>query len=187
MKITPIIHFSKIKFKNLSQKQSNKAVFNQNANAINCSFLPYFGNAIIHNTKPVEFKYSKISSLAPSYEIFDCDYDNLDEFCRKFSKKLNSQLNPILRQDLQTLINKIKSKTKAEEELIKEVLFQLTSFTKYNSLNILESYFKKTNISYFGIESFSQKSSTQNLSTNQSLNYLRDLFQHFQAKKEELS
>ena len=125
--------------------------------------------------KPVSFKgnYKPVSQTEPNYNLLNCDYCNIDEFAELFAQKVNSQLRTIKPSDVQALCERIQDKTGADFNLIYKVLYQLTLFSGYDTINFLQKIADNYLTRSFGIKTdYYRSSKCTDISSNVSLSYL---------------
>lgn len=130
----------------------------------------------------VNYTYKPISPLRPDFEILNCEYEDIDEFSELFAEKINSQLMTPTKKDIENLIKRIKIKTNADEKTIKEVLYELTQFSSYNSLSSIEKMAKNEDTLIFGLDFKKIHSKPIDFSTNACLNYLGNSKHQFNLK-----
>ena len=118
------------------------------------------------------FIHRPISSKIPNYEPLNCDYNNLDEFSERFSEKINSQLMTIDKKDVESLINKIQYRTKADLQIIKNVLYKLTIVSSNHMLYMLSGASKKFDGGYFDLSALASSEKDKDYSLNAALSYL---------------
>ncbi len=71
------------------------------------------------------------------------DYSNIDSFCQKLVQKLDSQaLNPT-EKDIDSLVLELELETKAPKKTILEVLYKLTQFSSFSSIETIEKTLDK--------------------------------------------
>ena len=107
---------------------------------------PYF-NIHFKGLEPENNSDLKFEPITPTRPVYkpSLEYDDIKTFSSSFVEKIETQLmNPTV-EDIEKLIQSIKRKTKAPDELIKEVLYRLTQFSSYDSLKIIEDEVKKDN------------------------------------------
>ena len=107
-------------------------------------FIPFFGSC--------NYSYKPITSKKPNFDVLNCDYSSLKEFPELFAKKINSQLMTIEQKDIDSLIQRLKISTGADEDLIIKVLDGLTQFSNYDSIDFLQSVCEKHNTKVGGVK-----------------------------------
>ena len=179
MKISPVLIYSP-KVNVLKQNRTVKSsIIDRVSDIQNIGFscsAPFLGS--------LSYEYKPISSKKQNYGLIDGQYRNIDEFSELFSQKLNSQLLIIENEDIENLINRIKLKTKAPDNLIKEVLYNLTLLSGYNSIKYFDNLSKKFSTNLFGVNPL-DTDSFSDASLNTALNYLSSEKQIFSAGSNE--
>jgi len=122
------------------------------------------------NFNKKDYDYKPLASVKPITTPVG-HYDNLDKFCELFASKINSQLLAPSEEDIENLIKEVQFKTKADEKEVKEVLYNLTAFSGYQSFDIISETIKKHNIGQFGFRGGLLGSLTKSLS-NCAIDYL---------------
>ena len=117
-----------------------------------------------------DYNYTPVASVKPIFEPVG-HYDDLDKFSELFADKINSQLLAPTEDDIQNLIKEIQFKTKANEKEVKEVLYNLTAFSGYQSFDKISEAIKKYNIGQFGLRGILLGSIANSLS-NYAIDYL---------------
>ena len=116
------------------------------------------------------YSYTPVANIKPIFEPVG-HYDNLDKFCKLFAQKINSQLLAPTESDIENLIKEIQFKTKASEKEVKEVLYNLTAFSGYQSFDKISNIIKKYDIKQFGLKNLRFSKTIDSLS-NYAIDYL---------------
>lgn len=138
-------------------------------------FTPYMRAYLMLKSKKAEnknYSYKPIASTKPIND-FVSHYDDLDKFSELYAKKINSKILTPTLQDIKNLTSRIKKTTKAPKNQIRQVLYNLTSFTNYNSFEAIQKVIKNENIKEFGfIDKSQKKNNPVDFSSNSALDYL---------------
>lgn len=161
------------------KKEKNILFDNRNVSPV--SFCPSFYGF------QTEYSYRPVSSKRPYLGLLNCNYENLDEFSKLYSDKINSQLMTIDKSDVEALIQRIKIKTGAHESTIKEVLYNLTLFSSYKSLDFFESLCGDYSTDLFGINPLVNSFGFDDSSLNCALQYLSHHKKFFKEGRQEKS
>lgn len=125
----------------------------------------------VFNKETIE--YQPISSTKPNYDILNCDYSDLEEFCTLFADKINSQMMQVSKKDIEKLITELKVETKASDKTIKEVLYQLSLYSNYDTMDYLQQLSDNYATPRFGLQP-KWFYGPSDFSTNAMFNYLAD-------------
>ena len=167
---------SPIKFYPQSQKSSN----NTRANA-SCTYIKqkkgelpkipseYLKAQILPNE--TQYIYKPLASAKPIFKPIGY-YDNIDLFSKHYTDKINSQLLVPTKEDIESLIKRIKSKTNADEQEIKNVLYNLGKFCNYDSMALIDKFIQDNNIKSFGLPYNFFDNDTYDFSSNSAIDYL---------------
>ena len=169
MKIQSIKIYNNFKYSNAFStpkiKESTQAKNIDFANYNLQNLQPYF-NIHFKGLEPENNSDLKFEPITPTRPVYkpSLEYDDIKTFSSSFVEKIETQLmNPTV-EDIEKLIQSIKRKTKAPDELIKEVLYRLTQFSSYDSLKIIEDEVKKRQLNF--VDNF------KNITLNEVLYYL---------------
>ena len=161
MKISPVgfypLNYSQKPHKDVQNYKTENVNFTKNT-------TPFF-------VLPRNYSCRPISSLVPCYDVLDCNYSDINEFSSLFCQKINSQLMTISKNDIENLIQRLKTKTKAPKETIEKVLLGLTQFSSYKSLDIFQKYIEKYETIHFGLP-YASSIDCEDYSLNTALSYL---------------
>ena len=149
MRISPIKLFNNsIKQINFSSSNTKSYVTEPKDETVKVPGEIYRGLYLNQNQK---YSYKPVASLKPIKEFIGY-YNDLDKFSELYAKKVNSNLLIPTKNDIKNLISRIQKATGENEGKIKEVLYNLTLFSSYNSFNILQEVIDREDIGEFGLK-----------------------------------
>ena len=145
MRISGINNFSIIGYKNNYRKENkNTSCPVKSYKEVNLNFN-YYKNYFNLNFKGKTLDFEPVSSVKPAYGT-TCSYNNIDEFAQEFEKKIKSQLMIPDISDIKKLVKDIELETGASRELILNVLFRLTQFSSYKSIDEIIKQLNENNL-----------------------------------------
>lgn len=118
----------------------------------------------------LDFNYRPVSNKKSNYELLNCNYSDLAEFSNLYAKKINSQLKTIDLDDVSSLISRIKIKTGADEQLITDILYNLTLYSNYKTVDFIKNTVEELGAGSIGIYP-TNCNEEKDISINVALNY----------------